>query len=296
MSMDSHQQDSRVGPAVEDSRNDLEAHLDLQGQIGRSRRDAADSQFQTRRRRSSSQNSSSQNSSSRTTYLSLAILLLVVATGLMLWKGRSDLPKPQALPSASIEADLTTTRSASTEGALDLSSTASSYALAAASAAASTASQPKTFIATIQDVFSHVKANAESLQGLLDGQKAQQATLTKLEHDVGEITVAIAQMKQTQQAAAAPRAPARRVTKAPASPTVTAAAPSQRAAQLLAVDIWDGKPSVVIGTTDPSDRVRFLREGDQHNGVIVKQVDARRQRAVFDVAGREVEMQRDTTN
>ncbi|MBW8833399.1 MAG: hypothetical protein JF606_29305 [Burkholderiales bacterium] len=282
MSMDSHQQDSRIGPAVEDSSSDLEADLGLQSQPGRSRRDAADSQFQTRRR------SSSRTSSSRTTYMSLAILLLVVATGLLLWKGRAASTKPHALPSASVEGDLTTARSASTEGALAAASTTSPTAPAA--------SQTKTFIATVQDVFSHVKSNADSLQGLLDGQKTQQATLTKLEHDVGEIAVAVSQMKQTQRVAAAPRAPARTVAKAPASPTVPAAALPQRAAQLLAVDIWDGKPSVVIGTTDASDRVRFLREGDQQNGVIVKQADARRQRAVFDIAGRDVEMQRDATN
>jgi hypothetical protein len=65
-------------------------------------------------------------------------------------------------------------------------------------------------------------------------------------------------------------------------------------AVLLSVDVLDGKPSVVIGSTDRADkRLRVLSEGDQAQGVMLKRADAQEQRAVFEVSGRELTLSKD---
>ena len=137
--------------------------------------------------------------------------------------------------------------------------------------------------------------DADSVQTLLERQQSQSETLARLERDVSAIAASVAQMKDAQEqraaAAAAARSQARRVARAAARPVAAASAP-RPAAQLLSIDMWDGKPSVVIGSTDRPD-VRFLREGDQQAGVTVRQADPRRQRAVFDVGGELVELARD---
>ncbi|MFC7410330.1 hypothetical protein [Hydrogenophaga atypica] len=62
---------------------------------------------------------------------------------------------------------------------------------------------------------------------------------------------------------------------------------------LLSVDLWDGKPSVVVGTTDPANpQVRVLKPGDSLSGVTLKQVDMSGQKATFEVGGRIIELSR----
>ena len=103
-----------------------------------------------------------------------------------------------------------------------------------------------------------------------------------------------------QSAAAAPRpAPKRRRTvaratvrqAAPAVASAQASAPSaeqqlrnQMQAQLLAIDVWDGRPSVVVGTGLPGDkRVRVLQPGEQLHGVGLHSVDVAAGKATFSV-------------
>ena len=103
-----------------------------------------------------------------------------------------------------------------------------------------------------------------------------------------------------QSAAAAPRpAPKRRRTvaratvrqAAPAVASAQASAPSaeqqlrsQMQAQLLAIDVWDGRPSVVVGTGVPGDkRVRVLQPGEQLHGVGLHSVDVAAGKATFSV-------------
>ena len=59
--------------------------------------------------------------------------------------------------------------------------------------------------------------------------------------------------------------------------------PQQRGqGALLAVDMWDGRPSAVIGTGIPGDRrVRVLQPGEQLKGVALVEADARRGSAKF---------------
>lgn len=72
---------------------------------------------------------------------------------------------------------------------------------------------------------------------------------------------------------------------AAAKPTPAAEARS-RAGQPLAVDMWGGVPSVVVGTGDSADRrTRVLRPGDTHNGVSLLHADPVTGQATFSAAG-----------
>ena len=55
-------------------------------------------------------------------------------------------------------------------------------------------------------------------------------------------------------------------------------------AGLLAIDVWDGRPSVVVGTGLPGDkRVRVLQPGEQLHGVGLHSVDVAAGKATFSV-------------
>lgn len=72
-----------------------------------------------------------------------------------------------------------------------------------------------------------------------------------------------------------------------------ASADASHGVALLSVDLWDGKPSVVVGTTDPAHpQVRVLKPGDSLSGVTLKQVDMSGQKATFEVGGRTIELSR----
>lgn len=100
----------------------------------------------------------------------------------------------------------------------------------------------------------------------------------------------------TASASAKPVRPAKPVEQAKAKPkqdvavVAPAAAPAPRPQnELLAVDVWDGVPSAVIGSGVPGDkRVKVLRAGDSDHGVTVKSVDLDGQRATFIISGQEV--------
>ena len=70
---------------------------------------------------------------------------------------------------------------------------------------------------------------------------------------------------------------------------MTAAVPDSADNELLAVDVWDGVPSAVIGTGVPGDkRVKVFKAGDKERGVGVKAVDVESQSATFNVFGKEI--------
>ena len=89
-----------------------------------------------------------------------------------------------------------------------------------------------------------------------------------------------------------PRAPAR------ARPAATSPVPSPvpastgPGAQLLAIDLWNGTPSVVVGTGVPGDnRLKMMQPGDVINGVALKHVDMAGQRATFTARGHDTVLQ-----
>ena len=83
--------------------------------------------------------------------------------------------------------------------------------------------------------------------------------------------------------AATAQAPTRPVA---AAPKTTPAATPAAQGQLLAIDTWDGRPSVVVGTGMPGDqRVRVLQPGESFNGISLQSVDVQAGRATFLAAG-----------
>lgn len=86
-------------------------------------------------------------------------------------------------------------------------------------------------------------------------------------------------------AVTAPRPVARRLAPRPA-PAPAAPKPTH---QVLSVDMWDGRPSVVVGVIGaPAGQVRVLAQGDSYNGVTLTAVDVAGQRATFSDGARSV--------
>lgn len=84
------------------------------------------------------------------------------------------------------------------------------------------------------------------------------------------------------------RAPVRK--RVPVAPVAKALPPVPRQ-ELLSVDMWDGKPSVVVGSGDPKNgRVKVMQPGDTYNGVTLNSVDVSTQRATFSNGARSVTM------
>lgn len=132
------------------------------------------------------------------------------------------------------------------------------------------------------------KANSQ-VQAL--SKKAEETAAKEKELEAKRVASAAA----ARPAAAQTKTPIRKGRKAPNRATKTTARGSAAAAvavsersrhraqgALLAVDIWDGKPSAVIGTGIPGDRrVRVLQPGEQLAGVALVKADARRGSATF---------------
>lgn len=61
--------------------------------------------------------------------------------------------------------------------------------------------------------------------------------------------------------------------------------------QLLSVDMWDGRPSVVVGNGDAKNpQVKVLQQGDTFNGVTLNTVDVSGQRATFTDGARSISL------
>ena len=90
---------------------------------------------------------------------------------------------------------------------------------------------------------------------------------SKTARSVKNKTVRAAPTEKTAKTATAPR---------------TAAPTAYAQGELLAVDIWDGKPSAVVGTGVVGDRrVRVLQPGEQLHGISLVDADAQKGRATF---------------
>lgn len=131
---------------------------------------------------------------------------------------------------------------------------------------------------------------AADIKALLEQQQRHGERIEHLEQQLGQQLAGVSTQLARLQAR---RSAARRTAAAPVALPASASASAPARAQLLSVDLWDGKPSVVIGTDAAGDRqVRFLSEGDRQSDIAVKQASPQEQRAVFDVAGREVVLER----
>lgn len=127
----------------------------------------------------------------------------------------------------------------------------------------------------------------------VEGGEAQVAALRER---VAELEATVARLSAAEAAPAT--LPAHVAAPAPrpalrAQPAASKAAPKPIASAtpaieptLLAIDMWDGQPSVVVGTNAPGDkRTIVLQPGDQLNGIQLRTVDPDRGTAIFSVQG-----------
>lgn len=109
------------------------------------------------------------------------------------------------------------------------------------------------------------------------GQREQLDRLDVLSRDIAELKTQLSELAKTQ----------RRPSTANKVPPKAARAPAPKAsdedaAQLLSVDLWAGKPSIVVARGPGRDaEIAFLNEGEKQGRVTVKRADVGSQRAVI---------------
>lgn len=129
------------------------------------------------------------------------------------------------------------------------------------------------------------------------GTDAQSESIQALEQRIAQLEQQLHGLRATRRqapvSAKAPGEPSTRAapSQAPAKPVAAlprtgSPAPARPQGQLLAIDIWDGRPSVVVGTGMPGDqRVRVLQPGESFNGISLQSVDVQAGRATFIASG-----------
>jgi hypothetical protein len=151
--------------------------------------------------------------------------------------------------------------------------------------AASDSSHGLTPIAMRDAVGSESTAKLEAIEARLDLLQAQVSRLASSVNSPGSAQHQQGTRRARPSTLAAGSRTSSRELAAAAKPTPATEARS-RAGQLLAVDVWGGVPSVVVGTGDFADRrTRVLRPGDSHNGVSLLHADPVTGQATFSVAG-----------
>lgn len=92
----------------------------------------------------------------------------------------------------------------------------------------------------------------------------------------------------------AARPPAQRApsTKPPAVETPVADAPMPQV-RLISIDMWNGQPSVVVGTTDAALGYRVMNVGDSSRGITLQSVDVDAQTATFLAGGKPVVLRKE---
>lgn len=110
--------------------------------------------------------------------------------------------------------------------------------------------------------------------------------LPTIEQRIGQLEAQFEQLRQMlaqRPAPVQPRVVPKRKTPRKAAPVTVQAAPKYNP-RLLSVDLWDGKPSVVVATDEPGDtRTRILQPGDTLNGITLREASVAGRSASFDV-------------
>ncbi len=136
----------------------------------------------------------------------------------------------------------------------------------------------------VAEIADQLKVLLSKVTDLLQGQHQIDDHLSHLEATVTELRAQLVARKPAKAASAA--ITSRRSTSRTKPPVLPASADDAR---LLAVDMWDGKPSVAVarGAGREAD-VRFLNEGESSGHVTVRRADITSQKAVFSTSKGEV--------
>jgi len=227
-------------------------------------------------------------------WIALALVFGIGAAGLI-WH-KSSKHQLSGLPSPESTGEVVPVPSRVDDPAKGLASPAEGALTASVSPASAPASGVVSSIApkvkvNLEDVLQKVESLATDVKSLLTGHDDHESRIAALESELQAL-------KELQAKAAAPKPAVRRtgathrpVSTAPVRPPVQQ---QEDAAQLLSVDVWDGRPSVAVGRTHGgASDVRFLTEGDTQGRVTVKKADVGSQRAVLATDKGEVVLSRD---
>lgn len=138
---------------------------------------------------------------------------------------------------------------------------------------------PGSLQATVDNLAAKFDNVLQSVETALTGLESQNQEIEALKTEMEQLKAQVARASAPSRPSGSPvrRAPVSRQPQAQTPPRADAAA-----AQLLSVDLWDGKPSVVVGRwSEAGNEVRFLQEGDAQGRVKVKEADVDGQRAVI---------------
>lgn len=107
--------------------------------------------------------------------------------------------------------------------------------------------------------------------------------LANVEQGIADLKAQLAKMAQVQQVQQMPKRQARTgANAAPVRLTPARGNADTDAAQLLSIDLWGGKPSVVVGRPrGDGTELTFLNEGEKQGRITVKRADVVSQRAVL---------------
>ncbi|RMX08136.1 hypothetical protein D8I35_03160 [Corticibacter populi] len=141
-----------------------------------------------------------------------------------------------------------------------------------------------------------------ALQSALAQQQSWNATLEAglvkaglLRQEDGQATLDVQHfIASSSSASAAAPAAKRAIVSRPAAPrqqprreaVARAPEPAEPQVKLVSIDMWNGQPSVVVGTTDTSLGYRVLQVGDSTRGITLQSADPVTQTAVFLVGGK----------
>jgi hypothetical protein len=144
---------------------------------------------------------------------------------------------------------------------------------------------------TPDDLLTKVKSLMTTAEQVVQGQQEQAERDAKMQADLDSIKQEIAKLQARRSAANRSTPPQVRPQARQQPKPITA---SDDSPQLLSVDVWDGKPSVVVGRGRGHDAdVRFLNEGETQGRVTVKKADVGSQRALLSTGKGEIVMSRD---
>lgn len=117
---------------------------------------------------------------------------------------------------------------------------------------------------------------ADNNKAILEALQRNADAMAGLEQGVADLKAQVAKMTQ------APRRTAQASAATTARPATARPTADTDSAQLLSIDLWGGKPSVVVGRTrGDGTEVTFLNEGEKQGRVTVKRADVGSQRAVL---------------
>ncbi len=165
--------------------------------------------------------------------------------------------------------------------------TVAGAAVNAVASAASTIDAVKDTFTSLRSALDQVTGRVDAIEGV---DRAQDEQIATLRTDVDRLATSVTAVEAAASSAALKQTPIQAV--APAKPREPAERASPRPARpkqvvdasVLAVDLWDGKPSV--GVTRPAAagalaEIRFLSVGESQGRVNLKHADVASQRATF---------------